>query len=42
MLSNKEICLPQGVLYNAFLLPNRGNDVEDNTLNKKRESGALH
>ena len=34
--SNKEICLPQGVLYNAFLLSIRGNGVEDKTLNRKR------
>ena len=35
MLDNKEICLPQGVLYHAFLLSIRGNDVEDNTLNRR-------
>ena len=35
VLDNKEIGLPQGVLYHAFLLSIRGNDVEDNTLNRR-------
>ena len=38
VLGNKEICLPQGVLYHTFLLVIHGNVIEDNTLNRMRES----